>query len=283
MDVDESFGVKASFQIVPQQRYAASTDFIRAVQHRGFEINVHGLCHDGRLFDSRETFLERARLINRYAAEYGALGFRSPVMYRNVHWYDALEFEYDMSVPNVAHLDPQHGGCCTVMPYFIGRILELPLTLTQDYTLFHLLEARTIDLWKEQASIVAARHGLVSVLVHPDYVVSARYMALYQELLAFLAGFCVSRNIWHALPKAVNEWWRQRAATRLVRSADGWRVLGPASERARVAYATVKDGRIVYRVSRARVRESIDLEDRCGDGPRIGLHYGEPSSPGALL
>ena len=47
-------------------------------------------------------------------------------MYRNQEWYDVFEFSYDMSVPNVAHLEPMRGGCCTVMPYFIGKIVELP-------------------------------------------------------------------------------------------------------------------------------------------------------------
>jgi hypothetical protein len=62
-----------------------------------------------------------------YAKEYNEAGFRSPVMYPNLDWYAELGFSYDMSVPNVAHLDPQRGGCCTVMPYFIGDQLELPL------------------------------------------------------------------------------------------------------------------------------------------------------------
>ena len=60
-------------------------------------------------------------------------------MYREQGWFDAFEFSYDMSVPNAAHLEPQRGGCCTVMPYFVGDILELPLTTAQDYTLFHIL------------------------------------------------------------------------------------------------------------------------------------------------
>ena len=37
-------------------------------------------------------------------------------VYRNLDWYAALEFKYDMSVSNVAHLDPQRGGCCTSSP-----------------------------------------------------------------------------------------------------------------------------------------------------------------------
>ena len=59
-----------------------------------------------------------------------------------------------MSVPNVAHLEPQRGGCCTVMPYFIGDILELPLTTTQDYSLFHILGDYSIALWKQQIELI---------------------------------------------------------------------------------------------------------------------------------
>ena len=53
-----------------------------------------------------------------------------------------------MSVPNVAHLEPQRGGCCTVMPYFVGDVLELPLTTIQDYSLFHILGDYSTTLWK---------------------------------------------------------------------------------------------------------------------------------------
>ena len=79
-----------------------------------------------------------------------AKGFRAGVLYRKQLWYDALDFEYDMSVPNVAHLDPQRGGCCTVMPYFLGNLLELPVTTTQDYCLFNILNDYSINLWERQ-------------------------------------------------------------------------------------------------------------------------------------
>ena len=74
------------------------------------------------------------------------------MLYRKQSWFDALDFAYDMSVPNVAHLDPQRGGCCTVMPYFIGDMLELPVTMTQDYMMFHILKDYSIGLWKQQIS-----------------------------------------------------------------------------------------------------------------------------------
>src|SRR5262249_34757470 len=139
MNIDESFGVRSSFQIVPEARYTVPQSFLEGIRNRGFEVNVHDLNHDGGLFQNKEEFLRRAAKINEYLKEYGACGFRAAVMYRNQEWYDALEAAYDMSVPNSAHLDPQRGGCCTVMPYFIGKMLELPVTTTQDYGLFNIL------------------------------------------------------------------------------------------------------------------------------------------------
>lgn len=134
IELDNSAGIKASFQIIPEERYTVRGTLLREIRRQGFEINVHDLNHDGQLFNEPQEFLARAKKINRYARKYGAAGYRTGVMYRNQDWYDAFEFEYDMSVPNVGHLDAQHGGCCTVMPYFIGNILELPLTTVQDFT-----------------------------------------------------------------------------------------------------------------------------------------------------
>lgn len=159
MDIDESFGVRASFQVIPEERYSVRRDFLSSIRDRGFEVAVHDLNHDGHLYRTRKQFLERAAKINAYGKEYGADGFRAGVLYRKQVWYDALDFAYDMSVPNVAHLDPQHGGCCTVMPYFIGDILELPVTTVQDYTLFNILGDYSIDLWKRQIELIMAKHG----------------------------------------------------------------------------------------------------------------------------
>ena len=46
MDIDESFGIKSSFQLIPEQRYALSLSFIESIRSRGFEVNVHDLNHD---------------------------------------------------------------------------------------------------------------------------------------------------------------------------------------------------------------------------------------------
>ena len=140
MDIEDKFGFKSSFEIVPEVRYEVPESFLDEIRTRGCEICLHGLNHDGQLFTSKQIFLQRVNRINDYAEKFGAIGFRSPVMYRNVDWFKYFNFKYDMSLPNAGHLNPQRGGCCTVMPYFIGKILELPLTTIQDYSLYHYLK-----------------------------------------------------------------------------------------------------------------------------------------------
>jgi hypothetical protein len=126
MDIDDAHNIKACFQLVPEGRYRLRDEILQDIRERGFEANIQDLNHDGYLFADREEFLRRAKKINEYGRAYKAKGFRAAVLYRNPDWYDALEFSYDMSIPNVAHLDPQSGGCCTVMPYFIGNVLGNP-------------------------------------------------------------------------------------------------------------------------------------------------------------
>jgi hypothetical protein len=257
MDIDESFGFRSSFQVVPEDRYKVSRDYLDAITRRGFEVNVHDLKHDGRLYAEHNEFVRRAAKINEYGRQFGASGFRSGVLYRNADWYDALDFLYDMSIPNVAHLDPQRGGCCTVMPYFIGKIIEMPVTCTQDYTLFHILEDYSIDLWKKQIELILTQHGLVSVLVHPDYVIESRAQQIYRSLLDYLAELRTSRNLWAALPREVAEWWQLRNKMQLVFSDGQWRIEGPGKERARIAYACENGDRVTYSLEDEKVSTAI--------------------------
>jgi hypothetical protein len=246
MDLNDGYQIKSSFQIVPEHRYRVSESFLAGIRDRGFEINVHDLNHDGHLFDDRKQFLARAERINHYGRQFGAAGFRSAVLYRNLDWYEALDFSYDMSVPSVGHLEAQHGGCCSVMPFFVGDILELPVTTTQDYSLFHILNQYSADLWKRQIALITNKHGMASFIIHPDYVREYRARLTYQELLAHLAKLRVEGTVWCALPREVNQWWRERSQMRLIRTDHGWRIEGAGSERARVGYAYLDGDRVSY-------------------------------------
>ena len=249
MDLDQSFGIKASYQVVPEGRYEVPDDYVNEIRGRGFEFNIHDLSHDGSLFRDREEFLRRASKINEYTRRYQTLGFRSGAMYRNQDWYDAFEFSYDMSVPCVGHLEPQRGGCCTVMPYFVGKILEIPLTAIQDYSLFHILNDYSIDLWKKQLALIQEKYGIMSFIVHPDYVGDRRALKVYEALLDYLRLMIDQEKIWMALPGEVDRWWRARSQMNLVRQGNEWAIDGPEKERACLAYAILDGDRLVYEVA----------------------------------
>jgi hypothetical protein len=246
MDLDDAYGVKASISIVPELRYEVTTEYVDSIWKRGFEVCIQDLNHDGRLFNDWEEYLVRVEKINAYGKQYGATGFRSAVLYRNQMWFDQLKFSYDMSVPNVAHLEPQRGGCCTVMPYFVGDILELPVTTTQDYALFNYLNEYSIDLWRQQIDLVVEQHGLVSFIVHPDYITKSREWNVYESLLKHLAQLRDEKGMWIPTSGEVDRWWRQRDKMTLVEDDHGVRIEGEGSERACVAYAREVKGKLVY-------------------------------------
>jgi hypothetical protein len=248
MNLDESFNLRSAFQLVPEGRYTGVQELISEIRERGFEANLHDLDHDGRLYEDETRFRARAKKINMYSHRYGTKGFRAGSMHRNQQWLNLLDVEYDMSVPNVAHLEPQGGGCCTVMPYFIGDVLELPLTTVQDHGLFYILKEESIALWKKQIDLISARHGLVSFIVHPDYIVRQQERQIYIDLLQHISNLTADRNLWAAVPGEINTWWRERNQMRLQRTSTGWRIQGPGSERARVAYACLMDGQLTYSI-----------------------------------
>jgi hypothetical protein len=258
MDINDSFGISASFQVIPEQRYHVTETFLESLRQRGFEIVVHDLNHDGRLFHKRKQYMERAARINAYGKEFGAKGFRSGILYRNQQWFDALDFEYDMSVPNVAHLDPQRGGCCTVMPYFVGHVLELPVTMTQDYTLFNILNDYSTKLWQQQTELIMEKYGLINVIIHPDYITGPRERAIYEALLHHLVDLREKRNVWITIPGEVNRWWRQRAQMTIVEEDGLLRIEGAGNERASIAYASECDGQLVY----SRVPRETSLQTK---------------------
>ena len=251
MDVDESHGIKSSFQIVPEERYTVSLALLHEIRNRGFEINIHDLNHDGHLFRDHAQFMARARRINAHAAEFGARGFRSGQLYRRPEWYDAFQFAYDMSIPNTAHLEIQRGGCCTVMPYFVGDMVELPLTTAQDYSLFQILKDFSNEVWDEQIEAISEAHGLVSFIAHPDYLGDRPAQRAYRALLDRLARLREQRAFWIPRPGEVESWWRQRSRMRLVQDGTRWQIEGDGKERARIAYARIEGERLAYRVAEA--------------------------------
>jgi hypothetical protein len=241
LSVEERHGVVSSWNLCAEWYpiHAADLDRIRAA---GCEIGLHGLFHDDRLFRDRAGFERQLPGIRRYMEEFGAVGFRAPALHRHADWMHELPCSYDSSFPHTDPFSPMPGGCCAIHPFFFGDVVELPVTLDQDFTLFDVLQEPTIDLWLEKSRWIAHHGGLVNVIVHPDYMTPER-LERYDELLSFLNA---QPGGWHALPREVADWWRTRAALSLGQGADGGDpiVSGPGAERARVVYATPGDGAV---------------------------------------
>jgi peptidoglycan/xylan/chitin deacetylase (PgdA/CDA1 family) len=208
-DIEQERGFRSSFNIVASW-YPIDRGIVRELRDRGFEIGLHGLRHDRSLFASREAFVRQLPAVAEAARQLGAQGFRSPSTYRVAEWLAELPVLYDASMPHSDPFEPQPGGCCTLWPYAIGNVIELPYTLTQDYTLFTVLEARSVDPWLRQVEAIEERHGLIQCVSHPDrgYLGDADKRAVYVELLDALTE---RAGLWRALPREVAYWWQRRS------------------------------------------------------------------------
>src|SRR5262249_12711560 len=204
MDLDDPFGMKSAFQIVPEMRGHPTRSLVESVRKRGFEVNLHDLNHDGYLFHNRRQFLQRAARINQYTRALERRGFRSGAMYREQQWFEALEFSYDMSVPNVAHLDPQRGGCCTIIPYCVGTRLEFVLTHRHECPLCDFVGVCWIRLGRQQSDVIRAANGFISFIPHPDCSLETRARSVYSHLLAHLQGLRDRGEIWMTVPGEVD-------------------------------------------------------------------------------
>jgi hypothetical protein len=111
--LEERLGFRSSFNVVPE-RYPIDHGLLADLRQRGFEIGVHGLKHDGRLFSTRRVFEGRAEKINRYLADWQATGFRSPYMHRHAEWLQALAVEYDLSFFDTDPYEPMPGGTMSI-------------------------------------------------------------------------------------------------------------------------------------------------------------------------
>jgi hypothetical protein len=230
--LEEQLGFRSSWNFVPY-KYPVDRGLLNDLLERGFEIGVHGYNHDGRLFASRALFERRVPAINAALKTWGAVGFRAPMVHRNLQWMQALEILYDASCFDADPYQAMPGGVGGVWPFIAGRFVELPYTLPQDHTLFVVRRHSDGHIWHEKLNYVASLHGMSLVITHPDYLDSQRRLDIYRRLL------CEARTMarmWHALPREVAAWWRARDGSQLRQdSAGNWRIEGPAAGRAGVA------------------------------------------------
>ena len=208
---------------------------------------MHGIKHDGKLFSDRASFEADLPLIHRYLEEWSAVGFRSPATHRNADWMPELGCLYDSSFPDTDPFEPQAGGCCSIFPFFLGDLVELPITLVQDHTMWEILRHDAMDLWVQKTGWIVRHHGLVNVIVHPDYVLSPERLEVYDCFLGFLRDQLDRHAGWHALPRDVAAWWKTFGALSIDEEDGEVRIAGAAAggPTPTVAWAREHAGEIV--------------------------------------
>ncbi len=177
-ELEMSYGFRSSFNFIPEGSYEDPVHLREWLEGNGFEVGVHDLNHDGHLYESRESFSQKAKSINGYLAKWGAVGFRSGFMLRQLDWLHDLNVLYDTSTFDTDPFEPQPEGSHTIFPFHVKPpagvkgpgYVELSYTLPQDSTLFILLQEKTPEIWKRKLDWIARHGGLALVNIHPDYV-----------------------------------------------------------------------------------------------------------------
>ncbi len=214
LEIEKKLGFKSSFYFVPE-RYEVERELREFIVGEGFEVGVHGLNHDGKLFRDKKIFSERAKGINQYLKDWSAVGFRAPAMHHNLEWIGKLDIEYDLSTFDTDPFEPQPDGVGTIFPFQVegkdGRpgYVEMPYTLVQDFTIFILMKEESPALWIEKLDWIAENGGMALVNVHPDYLNFENKKEMEQFPVSYYSDFLkfIKENYegkyWNALPKDV--------------------------------------------------------------------------------
>jgi hypothetical protein len=225
-ELEKDHGFRSSFNFIPEGPYKDPADLRCWLVDNGFEVGVHDLNHDGHLYESREGFTEKAKSINQYLGEWGAVGFRSGFMLRQLDWLHDLNLLYDTSTFDTDPFEPQPEGSHTIFPFHVkppkGRTgpgyVELSYTLPQDSTLFILLREKSPEIWKQKLDWIAEHGGLALVNIHPDYIdfdtdgaASVTYpSSILKEFLDYIRTKHQDRY-WNPLARDLALWFRDQS------------------------------------------------------------------------
>jgi glycosyltransferase involved in cell wall biosynthesis/peptidoglycan/xylan/chitin deacetylase (PgdA/CDA1 family) len=218
MELEAKHGFRSSFNFVPEEEYVLSAELRAQMAREGFEVGVHGLEHDGKLYASKAEFAAKAIRIREYLREWGATGFRSPLMQHKLSWLHQLGVEYDASTFDTDPFEPEPDAVGTIFPFWVpgpkgGGFVELPYTLAQDFTMFVVLREKNIDIWKKKLDWVAEQGGMVLLNTHPDYMCFEGTktkdefpVAFYEELLSYVREK-YEGAYWSANPREVSRYY----------------------------------------------------------------------------
>jgi predicted glycosyltransferase len=209
MELELRLGFRSSFNFIPEGDYRVPLSLINELKANGFEVGVHDLHHDGKLYRNRQEFARKAARINEHLRKWGVGGFRSGFMLHNLEWLHDLDVAYDASTFDTDPFEPQPDGVGTIFPFWVpapntecrmqnaergnGKVsdsapptprselrnlktgyVELPYTLPQDSTLFLLLRERHPDIWFQKLDWIVKHGGMALLDTHPDFMAMGR-------------------------------------------------------------------------------------------------------------
>jgi hypothetical protein len=216
--LERSFGLTASVGFVPNASWP-DRKVVEDLVAEGCEVYCHDIAHDGKLpyisDEARRAAFDRFFSKNDWARPL-LRGFRSGQLLMSAPLLGLIEelFDYDLSFPDTEHGGPYGptAGCATVLPYAIGRLLEVPLTIPQDFYLEHVerLDGDAMAAaWKAKLAYVVERGGVAVVNTHPVWINPKRpaawnaYTALLREVAA--------ADVWVTTGAALRDWlWERR-------------------------------------------------------------------------
>jgi len=226
MELERQLGFQSSFNFVPED-YPTPFRVIQALAEAGFEVGVHGLKHDGKLFRHPAVFCAKLPRINRYLKKWGAVGFTSPSMLRDLNWIAELDIEHSCSTFDTDPFEPQSEGVNSIFPFLSSNgaktraYVELPYTLAQDHGLFVILREKNIDIWKQKIDWIAENGGMAALNTHPDYMsfdgaapdLEEYPVTHYIDFLNYIRTRYAGQY-WHVLPREMARFWRTTAASK---------------------------------------------------------------------
>lgn len=215
-EIEKKYGVKSCWNIL-SSKYRIDREKLRKLKDDGCEIGLHGYNHD-----NKTPFLKKAKIIERLMSasklmeEFDIKGYRSESLLRNKEFLELLSdsFYYDSSTCDTDIYSPvaMRSGTCTVFPFFIKNMVEIPITLPQDYRLMRLNKTKSqiFEIWKDKIDFLRQVNGAVVLLTHPDSHIfgNDRYLDVYDRILKYMADFS---DGWIATPYEIAKWWIERS------------------------------------------------------------------------
>ena len=220
IEIEKRLGFKSAYNFVPE-RYDVARALIKKVKKEGFGVNVHGLKHDGKLFQSKKIFKQRALQINKYINDWEVEGFTAPSMICNLSWMHELNIKHSTCTFDTDPFEPEPNPSKTIFPFFVtndkngGSFVELPYTLAQDHLLFIILKEKDNSIWKKKLMWLAEKGGMALLNTHSDYMrfpgnglESEEYPVKFYEKFLDHIKTEYEGQYWHALPSEMADFWQ---------------------------------------------------------------------------